>query len=107
MIEGKLKAYGLEKVVPDDALLGKAYQAFHHGKQLRELFETAENKFKARKIVVPKNLQKQVRRILTKHDDLRWDDAVQIVLDDTQLDQVRARKRKTKKTSGDFTVEGT
>ena len=107
MIEGKLKASGIKKVIPDDALLGKAYQAFHHGKQLRELFETAENKFKARKIVVPKNLQKQVRRILTKHDDLRWDDAVQIVLDDTQLDQVRARKRKTKKTSGDFTVEGT
>ena len=49
MIEGKLKDSGIKKVIPDDALLGKAYQAFHHGKQLRELFETAQKQFKARK----------------------------------------------------------
>jgi hypothetical protein len=35
--------------------------------------------------------------------DLRWDDAVQIVLDKTQLNQVRENKEKAKKKSGDFT----
>jgi hypothetical protein len=37
------------------------------------------------------------------HGDLRWDDALQIVLDGTQLDHVRAEKQKAKKKSGDFT----
>ena len=41
--------------------------------------------------------------MLKRHPDLRWDDAIQIVLDETQLDNVRAEKRKAKKKSGDFT----
>ncbi len=48
-------------------------------------------------------MKEQVRAILDKHDDLRWDDAVQIVLDETQLDRVRTEKQKSKKKSGDFT----
>jgi len=31
-------------------------------------------------IVIPKDLEEQVRAILSEHGDLRWDDAVQIVL---------------------------
>jgi hypothetical protein len=106
MIERKLKEYGLEKVVPDKKLLGKTYQAFHQGQQLRQAFEKAKSKFKATKIAVPGDLERRVRAILRKHDDLRWDDAVQIVLDRTQLDHVRAKKEKAKKTSGDFTGDG-
>ena len=48
-------------------------------------------------------MKEQVRAVLDEHDDLRWDDAVQIVLDETQLDRVRAEKQKAKKKSGDFT----
>jgi hypothetical protein len=48
-------------------------------------------------------LKEQVRRVLDKHGDLRWDDAIQIVLDRTQLDRLRAEKQKAKKKSGDFT----
>jgi hypothetical protein len=55
------------------------------------------------KIKVPKNLRNQVRAMLKKHPDLRWDDAIQIVLDKTQLYHVRAKKQKAKKKSGDFT----
>jgi hypothetical protein len=102
MIERKLKEYGIEKVIPD-ALLEKAYRAFHHSKQLRDVFEKAEREFKASKVVVPRDLHEQVREILDVHDDLRWDDAIQLVLDQTQLDHVRAKKQKAKKTSGDFT----
>ena len=58
---------------------------------------------KETRIKVPKDLKKRVRGILTKHTDLRWDDAVQIVLDKTQLSEVRANKEKAKKKSGDFT----
>jgi hypothetical protein len=103
MIEHKLKAYGLKKVIPDDDLLGKAYQAFHHSQQLREKFEEIEDGFEETKIEVPKNLKEQIRALLDKQGDLRWDDAIQIVLDGTQLDHVRAEKQKAKKKSGDFT----
>ena len=48
-------------------------------------------------------MKEQVRAVLDKHADLRWDDAVQIVLDKTQLDRVRTEKQKAKKKSGDFT----
>jgi Topoisomerase 6 subunit A/Spo11, Toprim domain len=103
MIERKLADSGIKKVIPNDALLGDAYQAFHRSNQLRELFEEAEENFKEKKIVVPKNLSKQVRKILDSHDDLRWDDAIQIVIDETQLDHVREKKQEAKNKSGDFT----
>jgi len=105
MIERKLKDYGLEKVVPDDDLLAETYRAFHHSHQLREKFEEIEEEFEEEgtEIEVPQNLKEQVGAVLDEHDDLRWDDAVQIALDETQLDHVRAEKQKAKKKSGDFT----
>jgi hypothetical protein len=103
MIERKLKAYGLKKVIPDDDLLGKAYRAFHHSQRLRERFEQIEDEFEAPEIEVPRNLKEQVFAVLEEHGDLRWDDAIRIVLDKTQLDRVRAEKEKAKKKSGDFT----
>jgi hypothetical protein len=103
MIERKLKAYGLKKVVPDDDLLEKVYRTFHRSQQLREKFDEIEDDFEETKIKVPRDLKKQVRAVLVKHDDLRWDDAIQIVLDKTRLDYVRGEKKKEKKKSGDFT----
>jgi hypothetical protein len=102
MIEQKLKAYGLTKIIPDDVVLAEAYRALHRSQQLREEFEELEEGFKETRITVPKTLKKQVRTVLSKHTDLRWDDAIQIVLDKTQLDRVRSDKRKAKKKSGDF-----
>jgi Topoisomerase 6 subunit A/Spo11, Toprim domain len=105
MMERKLKDYGLEKVVPDDDLLAKTYQTFHHSQQLREKFEELKKEFDAEdnKIEVPENLQEKVRAVLDQHDDLRWDDAVHLVLDKTQLDRVRTEKQRAKNKSGDFT----
>src|SRR5262249_24992920 len=98
-----LKDYGLQKVIPDDDLLGEAYLAFHRSNELQEQFEELESEFEESKIKVPKTLKNQVRTMLTKHPDLRWDDALKIVLDKTQLDAVRAEKQKAKRKSGDFT----
>ena len=105
MIETKLQAYGLLKVVPDDDLLAGTYRAFHRSQQLRERFEEMEEKFdeEADEIEVPKDLTERVRAILSEHSDLRWDDAIQVVLDGTTLDRVREEKQKAKKKSGDFT----
>jgi hypothetical protein len=106
MIERKLKDHGLEKVIPDDDVLAEAYLAFHRSNELREKFEKIEAEFEETKIRVPKKLREKVRSVLGKHQDLRWDDAVQLVLDDAQLDHVRAKKRDAKKKSGDFTDTG-
>ncbi len=105
MIERKLKDYGLEKVIPDDDLLAEAYRGFRRSKQLREKFEEVQKRFdrNAVETEIPRDLRDRVRAILDDHDDLRWDDAVQIALDETQLDRVRAEKQKAKKKSGDFT----
>jgi hypothetical protein len=103
MIERKLQEHGLEKVLPDDDLLAETYRAFHHSQQLRVKFQKMEDEFEDTEIEVPGNLQEQVRTVLDEHRDLRWDDAVQIVLDKTQLDRVRTEKQKAKKKSGDFT----
>src|SRR5262249_43601933 len=103
MVERKLKDYGIEKVIPDNDLLAETYQAFHRSQQLREKFEEIKDEFEETEIDVPENLSEQVRAVLNEHNDLRWDDAVQIVLDETQQDHVREKKDEAKKKSGDFT----
>jgi hypothetical protein len=105
MIERKLKDYGLKKVVPDDGLLADTHRAFHHSQQLREKFEELKEEFdeEDNEIEVPENLKEKVCEILDQHDDLRWDDAIHIVLDKAQLDRVRAEKQRSKSKSGDFT----
>jgi hypothetical protein len=102
MIERKLKAAELEKVIPDDKLLEETYRAFHHSDELRETFEEAEREFKATEITVPEDLREQVRKVLEEHPGLRWDDAVRIVLGDT-IEDIEADKQKVKKAAGDFT----
>jgi Topoisomerase 6 subunit A/Spo11, Toprim domain len=103
MIERKLDDYGLKKVVPGDDLLEKTYLAFHRSNELEEEFEKIEERFKESPIEVPKDLRDQVGAILKEHPDLRWDDAIQAVLDEAHLDDVRAEKQKAKRDSGDFT----
>jgi Topoisomerase 6 subunit A/Spo11, Toprim domain len=107
LIERKLGEHGIRKVVPDKDLLGDAYQAFHRSKQLRDIFNDAESEFEETEteIDVPKNLETRVRKILKKHNDLRWDDAVKVVLDETQLDHVRRKKKKGKAEAGNFAAD--
>jgi hypothetical protein len=106
MIERKLKAHVLKKVIPDNGVLAETYQEIHRGNQLRERFEEIqdEDEFDETEIKVPKNLRERVRAVLSKHPHLRWDDAIQIVLDKTQVDRMMEKKEKAKKKSGDFTV---
>jgi hypothetical protein len=103
MTERKLKDYSIVKIIPDDDLLSEAYREFGHSQQLREIFERAKSEYEEPEINVPKDLREQVRAILHEHEELRWDDAIEIVLDETQLDHVREKKRDNREKSGDFT----
>jgi hypothetical protein len=105
MTERKLAAYGLKKVVADHDLLAETYRAFHRSQELRKRFAEMEEQFdqEAVAVEVPEDLERQVRAVLAEHADLRWDDAIQVVLDETRLSRVRAEKEAAKKKSGDFT----
>jgi hypothetical protein len=107
MIERKLKDYGLEKVIPGDDLLDQTYQEFHRSSELHEKFEELEEGFKETKIETPKNLRKRIAAILKKHPDLRWDDAIKVVLDKTQLADLRAAKQEAKREAGNFMGDDT
>jgi hypothetical protein len=104
LIERKLEENGICKVIPDRKLLCDAYRAFHRSKQLQDIFEKAESEFEKTKskVKIPSDLDKKVSRILEEHDDLRWDDAVRVAFDKTQLDHVRAQKKKGKGKAGNF-----
>ena len=105
MIERKLQAYGLEKVVPDDDVLAETYRAFDRSQRLRKRFKEMEQQFdkEADAADIPEGLEQRVRAVLAEHADLRWDEAIQVVLDATQISHVRAEKEKAQKKSGDFT----
>jgi chromosome condensin MukBEF complex kleisin-like MukF subunit len=107
MIERKLDEYGLQKVVPDSDVLADAYREFHRSHQLREKFEEMVEEFDkaAKEVEVPADLGDQVRTKLAEHPELRWDDAVQLVLDPDDLDRVREDKEEAKRKSGDFTSD--
>ena len=94
MIERKLQAYGLKKVVPAGDLLADTYRAFHRSQGLRKRFKKIEQQFDkdAEAVDIPDDLEEQVRAILTEHTDLRWDDAIQLALDPKLLSRVRAEK---------------
>jgi hypothetical protein len=108
MIERGLDAYGLQKVVPAEAVLAETYRAFRRSEALRDRFEEVEVEFddedKDEDEAIPKKLADKVRAVLKKHADLRWDEAVRVVLDKTTLDRVREDKQKAKKKSGDFSA---
>jgi hypothetical protein len=104
MIERKLKQHGLEKVIPDDELLQKTYLEFHASEELREKYEEAEEVFEASDVEVPKNLRKKVGKILKANPALRWDDAIEKILG--QSDEAIAEKKdRIKMATGDFTQD--
>jgi hypothetical protein len=107
MIKRKLADYGLKKAMPDDETLAKAYCAFRRSERLREKFKDVEKEFdaEAEEVKVPADLQSQVEALLAKHSDLLWVDAIQVVLDERQLDRVRKDKEKAKRKAGDFSGE--
>ena len=62
MIERKLKAHGVKKVIPDDKLLGEAYRAFHRSNELREQFEEMESEFEETQNQGPRDPEKSSPR---------------------------------------------
>jgi hypothetical protein len=79
-----LKAYAVNKVLPETEILNSAYRRAKHLQELEQniegLKENQEN------IEVPDDLQKQVSKILKKSPELSWDDAVWKIAKDVDGD---------------------
>jgi hypothetical protein len=101
-IEQKLDEHSIEKVVPERATLEHTYRTFARDQQLQQAFKQLRQTLPVPDIKVPKNLEQKVEDILEQHDDLRWDEAVQIVLDENRLQDMRQEKREAKKRAGNF-----
>src|SRR6202048_4160493 len=79
LIEKKLRAHGIKKIVPDKTLLAEAYTEFEKGRRLQErikkLGDIEMSGFKA-----PANLESSVRKHLKEHPDVRWDAALEEIV---------------------------
>jgi len=77
-IEGKLKAHGVKKVVPDSDTLTTAYKRAVQVDLIREqldelVYQTAEQ---AEAAPIPKDLDRLVRKRLKRNSAMPWDEAV-------------------------------
>jgi hypothetical protein len=103
MIETKLKAHGIKKVVPSAKLLADTYVAFDKSQKIEDAFDDLQEEMPDEDDVeVPPDLEDQVRKLLEKHPHLRWDEAVHLVLDEGKLPDIEAEKTKSKEEAGDF-----
>jgi len=94
-LEEKLDDQGVEKVIPDDALLNKVYGRIKSLELLRKFFEEHRKDLEAeiKKLKAPKNLRKKVVQHLDKYGDVPWD----IALTELELEEPKARKRRHKR----------
>jgi len=103
MIETKLKAHGIKKVVPSVKLLADTYVAFDKSQKIEDAFDDLQEEMPDEDDVeVPPDLEDQVRKLLDQHSHLRWDEAVHLVLDEGKLQDIEAKKTKSKEEAGDF-----
>ena len=89
-LERKLRAHGVEKIVPDQDLLAEAYAELERGRRLAEAIQNLDEiKIDAN---APKDLQDQVRKYLKRHPEARWDAALGAIVES-------GRNRPTSRTS--------
>ncbi|MFZ4539887.1 hypothetical protein [Propionivibrio sp.] len=84
-IEGKLKAHGVEKVVPDDDTLHDAYQRIHRMTEVQKVIDKAIDDMDDSDLDPPDDLADQIRAIQADNTTLTWDAALRrIVASDTE-----------------------
>ena len=81
-LEAKLRAHGVEKVVPDTQTLEAAYRRalVHEELNLRMRQALPEAERASRAVQIPHDLDRRVRQKLIDKPELPWDDALREVL---------------------------
>ena len=88
-IKRKLAEHGVEKIVPSKRTLDEAYQLFQRSRLLEEAYDKAEADVEAEvaDARAPRDIKKRVTEILKKRPTLRWDAAVEEVLEHGNPDE--------------------
>jgi hypothetical protein len=76
----KLRENGVAKIVPDQELLAKVYAGIERGRRLEEAVEEL-GEIDMKDFKSPENLEKRVRKVLKKKPHIRWDAAVEAIVD--------------------------
>jgi hypothetical protein len=75
-IERKLNENGIQKIVPEQKTLARAYRMLAESDRVKKMVEEELENASAEHISVPKDLDKRVRAIIRKRPEMRWDDAL-------------------------------
>jgi hypothetical protein len=79
-VERKLRENGVAKIVPDQELLAKVYAGIERGRRLEEAVEELDE-IDMKDFEPPEDLERRVRTVLKKKPHIRWDAAVEAIVD--------------------------
>jgi hypothetical protein len=88
LIERKLSHHGTKKIIPDKDELAEAYRLFVRSQRVVEIIEkTLREEDDDFDIPVPSDLERRVKKYLTKNSSERWDDAVRSIVEEDSRDE--------------------
>jgi hypothetical protein len=94
-IERKLSKHGIKKIIPATDTLADAYHLFARSRVAEQIIERELAKAgNEPPRSAPRNLPTRVQKFLRENPTMRWDDAIKIVLDETQLESDAGRETK-------------
>lgn len=85
LIEEKLTAYGLEKLIPDETLITEFYRQNVKSKKINELVQLAAKQIEDDEIYIPSPyaLKAAVKKLLNENPSMSWVDAVRMLTEET------------------------
>ena len=79
-LERKLREHGVEKIIPEEELLGEAYAELEKGRRLAEAIRKLDG-IEIDSGDVPDDLQEQVSKYLKAHPEVRLDAALGAIVE--------------------------
>jgi hypothetical protein len=84
-VEDKLRAHGIEKVIPEQQILATTYRMFVASDRLSDAFEETKNRIiedeSAAPIEVPADLEARIRAWLEAVPGITWHRAIRLIVD--------------------------
>jgi hypothetical protein len=95
-LERKLKAKGVERVIPDDATLAQAFKRSRRLAFLQHIIDEIVEAYQSDDLTIPPDLRQQIADLLAEYPEWSWDAALWAVVSGTaaQLEEMSADARK-------------
>jgi DNA topoisomerase VI subunit B len=82
MVESKLIAHGVGKVIPADDVLAKTYESFVTSKKIKKTIDDVIAKRDAESVDIPDGLRDRIAEHLERNPEKRWDEALAEIIPD-------------------------